>query len=72
MIVAPLATIDPLLTLISAVAPLPLPVRVTRFTPAKVKLPSAGVSPRPALVIERLPVADPAVPTRSPVAFVPS
>ena len=71
LIVAPEATILPFTTVISAVAPLPLPVKVTRLTPVKVRLPSAGVYPKPALLIERLPTAEPAVPTRSPVAFVP-
>ena len=60
----------PFLIVISAVAPLPLPVRVTRLTPENVCPPSAGVYPRPTLLIERLPTAEPAVPTRSPVAFV--
>ena len=61
----------PFTILISAVAPLPLPVRVIRLTPVKVWLPSAGVYPKPALLMLRLPTADAATPTKSPVAFVP-
>ena len=53
-----------------AFAPLPLPVRVTRSTPLKVRLPSVGVYPIPALAILNVPAAVPAVPTKLPVAFV--
>ena len=57
-------------TVTSAWAPLPFPVRVTRLTPVKVRDPSFGVRPIPAFEIVRLPTAVPAVPTKSPVAFV--
>ena len=68
LIVAPTAT--PSLTETSAWAPLPLPVRVTRLTPVKVKDPSFGVRPIPAFEMVNVPEAVPAVPTKSPVALV--
>ena len=58
--------------LILAVAPLPFPVKVIRFTPLNVNEPFPGVYPIPALLTVSVPVADPAVPTKLPVAFVPS
>ena len=61
--------ITPLLTLIVPTAPLPLPVTVTRFTPATLRDPSAGVYPIPALLIESQ-LAEPATPTSLPIAFV--
>ena len=70
VIVAAIAT--PLLIFTCAIAPLPFPVIVTKFTPAKVRLPLVGVYPIPALEIDKVPVADPATPTRLPVAFVPN
>ena len=70
VIVAAIAT--PLLIFTCAIAPLPFPVIVTKFTPAKVKLPLVGVYPIPALETDNVPVADPATPTRLPVAFVPN
>ena len=70
MIVAATATPSAILT--SAVAPEPSPVTVTRFTSEKVNDPSPGVYPIPGFVIDRVPVALAATPTKSPVASLPA
>ena len=63
-IVAPEATITPFPIVMSAVAPDPLPVIVTRFTPLYVNCPLDGVYPIPGFSMSRLPVAVPAVQTK--------
>ena len=60
-IVAPTAT--PLVTAIFAVPFLPFPLTAISGTLLKVSDPLEGVYPTPALVIAKVPTADPAVPT---------
>ena len=55
-----------------AVAFLPSPSILLRFTLLNVKLPKDGVYPIPALIIFKSPVQVPALPTKFPVAPEPS